>query len=416
MTKPHQTILFTAMLSLAIPLFNVHAADTCGEGDPLKEKCEHEILIYTCDECRYEAGVVKLAPGLLAPSTNGPALIQFGAATRQKVEQGIETVGEITLNENGTVRLSPPVPGILRNVKVDTGMTVKTGDVLAELESAELGGAIGTYVKSRTLADIARRNYEREKALAEQKVSAQVDADEAETRYENAKADRDAAEHTLKTMGFLEPELAMLKGDASPTLPLRATRGGTLIEKQAVAGNRIQPGQPVMTVSDLSSVWALLDLYERDLSAVLESSAKQPLSVTLETRAFPGRRFKGTLETLGATMDETTRTVKARALLPNPDGLLRPGMFCNAKLTWSRNEEALTVPRNAALEDEGQWFVFTHLKDDYYIRTPIKKGREFSDSIEVVEGLAEGQKVVTEGAFLLKSDVLREKMGAGCAD
>lgn len=416
MTTRTHTLIFTAMLSLAIPLCNVHAADACGEGDPLKEKCEHDILIYTCDECRYEAGVVKLAPELLAPSTNGPALIQLGAASRQKVEEGIEAVGEIALNENATVRLSPPVPGILRNVKVDTGMLVKQGDVLAELESAELGEAIGVYVKNRALADIARRNYEREKTLAEQKVSAQVDADEAETRYENAKADRDAAVNTLKTMGFLESELATLKGEASPTLPLRATRGGTLIDKQASAGNRIQPGQPAMTVSDLSSVWVWLDLYEHDLALVLGKSSKQALSVSLETRAYPGRRFKGTLETVGATMDETTRTVKARALLPNPDGLLRPGMFCNAKLSWSLDEEALTVPRHAALEDEGAWFVFTHLKDDYYIRTPIKKGRVFSDSIEVVGGLAEGQKVVTEGAFLLKSDVLREKMGAGCAD
>lgn len=414
MTTQYQTILFTAMISLATAAFPALAEEA--KNDLLTRMCEHKILTYTCDECRYETGVVKLAPALLAAATNGPALIQLGAATRQKVEQGIETVGEIALNENATIRLSPPIPGILRNVKVDTGMLVKPGDILAEIESAELGEAIGAYLKSRALTDITRRNFEREKALAEQKVSAQVEADEAGTRYENAKADRDAAAHTLKTMGFMESELATLKGESSPILPLRATRGGTLIEKQAVAGNRIQPGQPAMTVSDLSSVWVWLDLYERDLSAVLEASAKQPLSVTLETRAFPGRRFKGTLETLGATMDETTRTVKARALLPNPDGLLRPGMFCNAKLTWSRNEEALTVPRNAALEDEGQWFVFTHLKDDYYIRTPIKKGRGFSDSIEILEGLKEGQGVVADGAFLLKSDVLREKMGAGCAD
>jgi len=414
MTTRYQTILFTTLLSLTTSTLPARAEEA--KKDLLTRMCEHKILTYTCDECRYETGVVKLAPALLATATNGPALIQLGTATRQKVEQGIETVGEIALNENATVRLSPPVAGILRNVKGDTGTLVKPGDVLADIESAELGAAISSYVKNRALADMTQRNYLREKTLAEQKVSAQVEADEAGSRHEHAKADRDAAAHVLKAMGYTDQELAALSGESSPTLPLRATRGGTLIEKQAVAGNRIQPGQSAMTVSDLSSVWVWLDLYERDLATVLEASARQALSVSLETRAYPGRRFKGTLETLGATMDETTRTVKARALLPNPDGLLRPGMFCNAKLTWSRDEEALTVPRTAALEDEGQWFVFTHLKDDYYIRTAIRKGRDFNESIEIVEGLAEGQKVVTEGAFLLKSDVLREKMGAGCAD
>lgn len=420
MTTRIPTLICTALLGLAIPLCkaedNCHDP-ACGEkSDPLKAVCEHKIPTYTCDECRYEVGVVKISPELLAQGTNGPALVQLGAASSQKVEQGVETVGEIILNENNTVRLSSPVPGILGNIRIDTGMAVKPGDTLAEIESAEVGAAIGNYVRNRALADIAHRNHEREKTLAAQKVSAQVDADEAETRHENARADRDAAAHTLRSMGFLESELAGLKAETPPILPIRATRGGTLIEKQAVAGNRIQPGQPAMTVSDLSSVWVLLDLYERDLAAVIGASSRHPLPVLLETRAFPGRRFKGMIETVGATMDETTRTVKARALVPNPDGLLRPGMFCNARVMWDLDEETLTIPRHAALEDGGAWFVFTRLKDDYFIRTPIRKGREFSESVEVLEGLAAGQAVVAEGAFLLKSDVLREKMGAGCAD
>lgn len=414
MTTRATTILFAGILSLLTPLLQVSAQEP--EDDLLKRMCEHNILIYTCDECRYEPGVVKLAPALLIPGTNSPALVQFGIATRQKPEQGLAAVGEVGLNENSTVRISPPVPGILRNVRGDRGSLVKPGDILAELESAELGEAINAYVKYRALTGTAQRNFRREKDLAEQKVSAQIEADEAGLRYETVKADRDASAHTLRTMGFSEAELTALTGESPRTLPLRAPCAGTLIEKQAISGNRIQPGQTAMIVSDLSSVWVWLDLYERDLAAVLEAAAKSPLSVTLETRAFPGRRFKGALETLGATMDETTRTVKARALIPNPEGLLRPGMFCKATLIWTRNEDVLAVPRTAVLEDEGQCFVFTHLKDDYYIRTPIKKGRDFSDSIEILEGLVEGQKVVTEGAFLLKSDVLREKMGAGCAD
>ncbi len=414
MTTKTQNLIVTSIICLTGTLLQTQAE--APKDDLMTRMCEHKILIYTCDECRYEPGVVKLAPALLTPGTNSPALVQFGTATRQKLEQGLAAVGEIGLNENATVRISSPVPGILRNVRGDIGKLMKPGDILAEIESAELGDAISTYVKNRALTGTAQRHYQREKGLAEQKVSAQAEADEAEIRYKTIKTDRDAAAHTLKTLGFSESDISSLTGESPRTLALRAPHAGTLIEKQAVSGNRIQPGQTAMTLSDLSSVWVWLDLYERDLAAVLEAAAKTPLSVTLETRAFPERTFKGTLETLGATMDETTRTVKARALIPNPEGLLRPGMFCKANLTWTHNEDVLAVPRNAVLEDEGQCFVFTHLKDDYYLRTPVKKGRHFSDSIEILEGLVEGQKVVTEGAFLLKSDVLREKMGAGCAD
>ncbi|MFH1681562.1 MAG: efflux RND transporter periplasmic adaptor subunit, partial [Candidatus Eisenbacteria bacterium] len=97
-------------------------------------------------------------------------------------------------------------------------------------------------------------------------------------------------------------------------------------------------------------------------------------------------------------------------------GLLRPGMFCTARLFLGGGEEVLALPRDALLADEGEEFVFRHMEEDYYVRRPVRRGREFAERIEVIEGLEAGDRVVVEGAFLLKSDVLREKMGAGCAD
>ena len=115
-------------------------------------------------------------------------------------------------------------------------------------------------------------------------------------------------------------------------------------------------------------------------------------------------------------MDEQTRTVKVRAVIDNRDGLLRPGMFCEVAIQIGSEEDVLSIPKSALLSDEGVTFVYKHWRDDYYVRRPVQKGREFSESVEITEGIAPGEVIVTDAAFLLKSDTLRSKMGAGCAD
>jgi cobalt-zinc-cadmium efflux system membrane fusion protein len=138
--------------------------------------------------------------------------------------------------------------------------------------------------------------------------------------------------------------------------------------------------------------------------------------VAVHVAAYPDRSFPGTLDLLGRSMDEATRTVKSRVLLPNPDGLLRPGMFARVHLALPGDERALAVPADALLADEGREFVFVHHEGEYFVRRPVKSGRQLEGHVEIVEGLAAGQTVAGQGAFLLKSDVLRSKMGAGCAD
>lgn len=124
------------------------------------------------------------------------------------------------------------------------------------------------------------------------------------------------------------------------------------------------------------------------------------------------------LDYVGATMNEQTRTVKVRATIENTDLLLRPGMFCEASIDLGngQGEDVLAVPRDALLSDEGKSFVFKHWKDDFYVRQDVRAGREFFGVVEILEGLQVGETITSEGSFLLKSDLLREKMGAGCAD
>ena len=115
-------------------------------------------------------------------------------------------------------------------------------------------------------------------------------------------------------------------------------------------------------------------------------------------------------------MDEGDRTVKVRATLKNPDALLRPGMFCAANVVFETPEKVIAVPKGALLSDEGKHFIFRMVREGFALHTDVEIGRVFADYIEITSGLPEGEKIITEGAFVCKSDVLRAKMGAGCAD
>jgi cobalt-zinc-cadmium efflux system membrane fusion protein len=122
------------------------------------------------------------------------------------------------------------------------------------------------------------------------------------------------------------------------------------------------------------------------------------------------------VDIVSGTVSEETRTARARIVLGNPGGSLRPGMFVKVRLLLPGGKNVLAVPKVAVLADEGRPFVFVHKEGDYWVRRPVTLGERSGDAVEIREGLNPGQTIIADGSFLLKSDVLRKKMGAGCAD
>jgi membrane fusion protein, heavy metal efflux system len=407
------------------------ADDGHGHGGPaaastsLEERvsvnCECGVPTYQCAECRYEVGVVKLDASLLKRA-DGVGLVRTQTVARTKVSAALPTTGEIALNENAAVHISPRIAGIIESVQADIGARVKAGDTLLTLASVELGKALAEYERNRTLSELSEKVLAREAKLLEQKAGSEQDVIDAQMVFEQHRTDLKASEQMLHVLGLTEQDLAAMResphGVGAGRLPVRAPIAGTIIEKHAVAGEMAEPGKDLMLLSDLTTVWVWANVHSRDLGRLLAAEKRGPVAVELTVAAFPDRTFKGVLDYVGATMDEQTRTVKVRATVANPDLQLRPGMFCEATIALGNGqaEEVLAVPRPVVLSDEGQAFVFKHWKDDFFIRQDVRQGREFFGMIEILEGLQVGDTVAAEGAFLLKSDVLREKMGAGCAD
>lgn len=386
----------------------------------LQAKCPHGLTI-ECAECRYEVGVVKVPPALLKrPDGSGTGLVATVQVAKHKMTTALSITGEIRMNDNAAVHVSPRIPGTIRTVNVDIGSEVKKDDVLFTVDSVELAQAMSDYEKNLALADLSGKTYQREKSLYEQKVGAESDVIEAQMRFEEYQTARKAAEQRLHVLGLSENEIAALSptnhSSLSGALDVRAPISGTLIEKHAVVGELVEPGKDVMVLANLDTVWMWGGLYERDLGMLLKRPLADGYPVEITVPAFPDIVFRGTMNHIGAIVDEATRTVPLRTVFENKERRLRPGMFCQGRILVGTGEEVLAVPKMALLSDEGVDFVFTHMKDDYFLRVNVTKGREFTDGVEILKGLTVGHTIVTEGAFTLKSDVLRSKMGAGCAD
>jgi cobalt-zinc-cadmium efflux system membrane fusion protein len=347
-------------------------------------------------------------------------LVKTLKMAKSKMTTAVNITGEVRMNENSAVHLSPRIPGVIRAVNADIGAEVKKGDVLFTLDSVELGQALSDWEKNMAMAELSGKNFQREKSLFEKKVGPESDMIEAQMKHEEYQIALKASEQKLHVLGLTEDDVARMNPNShdslSGSLAVRAPMNGTIIEKHAVVGELVEPGKDTMILADLDSVWVWGGVYERDLGMVLKRKLADGIAVEVSVPAYPETLFRGQMNYVGATMDEATRTVKVRTVIDNKDRLLRPGMFCQGRILITTDEEVLAIPKVALLSDEGVDFVFTHMKDDYYLRTNVKKGRDFAEGVEILEGLAPGQTIVTDGSFILKSDVLKAKMGAGCAD
>jgi membrane fusion protein, heavy metal efflux system len=384
--------------------------------DLMQAACEHGIAQYTCDECRYEVGMVKVERELLG----GDGPLDTLVVSRRPVSQSIELTGEVELDATRSVYVGPRASGIVRSIRVDLGSRVRSGQVLFEIEAPDFARAKADFGRARAAAVFARATREREAELFERKICPQKDLLEAQAALDAALADERAAREQLLGLGLEAADIDELarvdSASASRLLPVRAPFDGTILERSLNLGAAVEPGQPLMLLGETDRMWVITSVYERELALLIERQAREQLVAEIEVPAYPGRRFTGEVDRLQGTLDSATRTARVRILVDNPGDLLRAGMFARVHLLLPGEEDVFAVPPEAVLSDEGRDFVFIRALPPYFVRRPVASGRAWPGWVEITEGLTGGETLVTRGGFLLKSDVLRSKMGAGCAD
>jgi len=375
-------------------------------------QCEHSIGIVECDECRYEAGMVKLDPA--AGSLIRTAVVESG-----DLMSTLRLTGQVTFDQTRTVDVVLPAGGRILDVAKRPGDCVQKGDILAVLHSPEFGQLKADYLEAQAALELAEATFAREQDLVNRNMTSQADYLQSANTLKSARASIAACDKRLRLFGLNTDQIKAIESEHQngnfAELSIVAPQDGTIIAQDLSKGQLIASGDTLFRISDLSVLWVRCDVYEKQLAALQNRfTTGEPIMVSVRTNAS-ANTFSGTVDLIGQVMDERTRTVKMRILVDNPNGGLKPGMFAEIEVTLPSGA-GLSIPQSAVLSDEGTAFVFQQWKDRLWVRRDVTVGRTFDDRIEILGGIEPGETIVTSGAFMLKSDILREKMGAGCAD
>jgi len=348
----------------------------------------------------------------LPPKAREAASLKTVAAAERPLVQALRATAVIKPNEYRLAHVSPRIPGKAIEVRALLGNNVEPGETLAFLDSLELGEKKSVFLQARTNLEVARRNYAREGRLFKQQISSEKEYLEAKGEFERSEAAYRAAHEALRLVGLSDREIEQIawggKGHPLSYFPLLAPLAGTVVEQHLTIGELVEPNESPYTIADLTTVWALLDIYEKDLARVDEGDAVQ-----ITVQAYPGETFRGQVTYLSNLLDPATRTAQARVEIDNRDGRLRPGMFAAATIASPSPtaRTALVVPRDAIQHVRGKPVVLVEGELGTYQMRELALGQEAGADVEVLSGLAAGERVVTDGAFYLKATVLKEEMG-----
>jgi cobalt-zinc-cadmium efflux system membrane fusion protein len=316
----------------------------------------------------------------------------------------LQLTATITANQDRLAHIAPRVNGKLANVMANLGDRVRAGQVLALVDSIEIGAANAEYLQALSAAELARANLERAEKLNAEQIIAQKDYLAARSEAQRDEAALRAAQDRLRLLGSSVPQPG---SRAQSIYALTAPIPGTVIEKHAILGELATPEKTLFAVADLSSVWIEANLFEKDLTRV-----ERGAQATVEVTAYPNKSFRGRLTYISDTVDQETRTVHARVEVANRDGLLKPGMFATANLQSTDRADMLIVPQNAVVLLEGKSAVFVQEGNAYEPRN-VQPGLEVSGQVQILSGIAAGDRVVIDGAYELKARLLKSQMGEG---
>jgi cobalt-zinc-cadmium efflux system membrane fusion protein len=332
------------------------------------------------------------------------AEIRLQTPQQGTLSQRLEISAEVELNPDRVAHISPLVASKVLSVDVQKGDVVKAGDKLVELRSVELGEARAELRRARAMKDVAERNQQRQRQLRKEGISSERSLLESELAFDQANAELEAARSRLLVFG--------LNGGNGPDMTIVSPIDGTIIARHATRGESATSSDTLFIVADLSTLWIVGQVPERTVSGV---SVGMP--ATLSLGAFPGRTWTGKVDYVGSVLEESTRSLPIRVEVDNPDGLLRPGFFGSLSLSETGTQgTTLLVPLVAiqTLDDKKVVFV-SEDESGTFKAQPVSLGAESKDFVEVIDGLSADSKVVVEGAFLLKSEMIRGQLGHGHA-
>jgi len=350
--------------------------------------------------------------------------IAVGPVEFTDVTGELELPGVLTTNQNRTARISPLVAGQIASVMVDLGRRVERGQTLAELNAPEFTRAQTEFLQAAAQAKLSQKDFERARGLRAQQAIEEREFLRRESIFEQDMARMRAAEVMLHSLGVDEERMRSISlgldlnvpledhSAVDPLLAIRSPLSGTVLTRDAVLGDYVDPDQVIFTVSDLSSLWAELDAYEQQLPSLASSA-----DVVIRSPLFPDQDFPGRITFISDEVDEELRTIGVRVEVPNAERLLKPNMYVNGFMrVRTPGERHMVVPPDAVQLLEGRQVVFVEEPaepgEDHRVfqAVDVVPGETLTIGRIVLEGLEGSETIVTRGAFTLKAEMTK---GAG---
>jgi cobalt-zinc-cadmium efflux system membrane fusion protein len=330
---------------------------------------------------------------------------------RRRMTQSIDCYGDIQYDQSHYAFLSPRAPGIVNSVKAAIGQQVWAGDILAVIDSTEFGKAKAGFLRAHAAANKWKWVSDSYQSTGNGGAVSRKELVEAQAELEAAGIELAIARQTLKNFNLKEAEIDQVAADkdTSTLLPVRAPFAATVVQLSAVPGEQVETGAKLFALADLSTMWVCLDLFVEDLNQV---AIGMPVAFTVDR--MKGETFVGKITWISSDLDPKTRTGKVRAELDNSENLLRAGLFGEGKITIHDGEEVVTVPREAVQWDGCCNVVFVQQDGRDYEARKLRLGYETEGFYTVMAGLLPGEQVVTQGSYLMKTEILKSKIGAGC--
>jgi cobalt-zinc-cadmium efflux system membrane fusion protein len=359
---------------------------------------------YAREAKKEEPGMVVLAAEKLAAS--GIEIMQI---RREQTRAPLTATAAIEINADSSSRISSRVTGRIVHLMVSQGDRVKAGRPLASMDTVELDQIWSEYRKNSGRYQLALKNLKREEALFEKNVAPEKDVLKAKQDLSEAEADLTLSRERFRLLGVDVNAIEIQKnGEAAkrPLIPIISSVSGVVIEKPVTLGEVVNPEKLLFIVADLSTLWVMVDIYEKDVSRLRAGAV-----VTISVSAFPNRPFRGKISYIGDVVDVRTRTVKSRVTIDNHDGVLKPGMFATVSIDSEKDaptEMVISVPEECILIDGSDRYVFVRVGEGRFKRKDVTPGRAFGKKVEISAGLDEGDMIVTKGTFPLKSEYKKQ--------
>jgi membrane fusion protein, heavy metal efflux system len=323
--------------------------------------------------------------------------VQIVAIAPGPLTRTLRLSGQVTYNAFNTTPVITPIGGPVSTMLAYPGQYMRTGETMLTIASPDYSQLRASYLKARDAFTVADKNYKRAQDLFSHQAIAEQDLLQAESNRTQAQADMTAAAQSLQILGIHDPD-SLATAPATANIPLLAPVAGTVVEADCGVGQLLQAGTTqCYVISDLSTVWVLVNVYQNQLAYVHVGD-----SVTVESDAYPSA-FRGRISYVASALDPNTRTLQARIVTSNPGEKLKNQMYVTAIVTAGTVPNAITVPVDSVLRNsENQPFVYVQKEANQFERRMVEIGETQNGRTEILSGLSPGEHVVADGSLFLQ--------------